>query len=211
MTVVALAAWLAGLAWFVVASLGLHDELERRTDAIVVLTGGKQRLETGIALLAAGKGEKLFISGVNPQVNRDALLRALGPIARQEACCIALGRQADNTFENALETASWMRDEGYTSLRLVTSWYHIRRSLLEFARAMPHAAIVPHPVFASRLDLEGWWGPHGALALVVAEYDKYLWAWVRSAIGRAPAAPSAAPPPIVRATAATASPHRAQQ
>ena len=44
-----------------------------------------------------------------------------------------LGREADNTHGNARETAGWMRGEGYRSLRLVTSWYHMRRSLLESA------------------------------------------------------------------------------
>lgn len=199
--VAAIVVWLAGLAWFIASSLTISDDEQMMpTDAIVVLTGGKQRLETGIALLAAGKAKKLFISGVNPQVDRRVLLRVLGPPALQEACCIALGHQADNTFENAEETAGWMRDEGYSSLRLVTSWYHMRRSLLEFERAMPQLMIVAHPVFALRTDPEDWWGRHGALALVLGEYHKYLWAWLR------PALPfgtdfEAAPPPVLRTTA----------
>src|SRR5581483_7363755 len=83
--------WICGLIWFVAASLGLHGDPRTPTDAIVVLTGGKQRLETGLALLAGGKGKKLFISGVNPQVDRASLLHALGPSAEQEMCCIMLG------------------------------------------------------------------------------------------------------------------------
>ena len=67
------------------------------TDAIVVLTGGRLRLESGLALLADGKAKKLFISGVNPRVERDVLLRSLGPAAEREACCIVLGHEADNT------------------------------------------------------------------------------------------------------------------
>lgn len=180
LALVAFAVWLAGFGWFVVSSLmTAGGPALPPTDAIVVLTGGKQRLETGIALLAAGKAKKLFISGVNPQVDRALLLRVLGPAARQEECCIALGHQADNTFENAQETAGWMRAEGFASLRLVTSWYHMRRALLEFGRAMPDRTIFAHPVFASHVEPEEWWGRHGALLLVLAEYHKYLWAWLR--------------------------------
>ena len=174
------------------------------TDAIVVLTGGRLRLEAGLALLEDGKAKKLFISGVNPRVDRDVLLRALGHDPEREACCIVLGREADNTFGNARETAAWMHDEGYRSLRLVTSWYHMRRSLLEFGRAMPRIAIVAHPVFAQHVDPEGWWGSHGAIAIVVGEYHKYLAAWLL------PLFELAFPPPpglpSVRTTSATGGP-----
>ena len=67
--------WLGGLAAFVAASLWLSDDPSAMTEAIVVLTGGRQRLETGVRLLIAGKGKKLFISGVNQRVNRDELDR----------------------------------------------------------------------------------------------------------------------------------------
>ena len=177
-----LVVWFAALATFVVASLRLSDNLAAAADAIVVPTGGRQRLETGVQLLIAGRGKKLFISGVNQRVDRSELLRALGPAAEQESCCIELGHEADNTFGNAQETAAWMRREGYKSLRLVTSWYHIERGLLEFRRAMPDILIVAHPVFAPRVDPERWWGWHGALVLVIGEFHKYLAAWVRPAL-----------------------------
>ncbi len=176
--------WFGGLAWYVATSLRLRSEPSIATDAIVVLTGGRLRLETGLQLFAAGKAKKLFVSGVNQRVDRDELLRALGPAAERAPCCIALGHAADNTLGNARETASWMREEGYRSLRLVTSWYHMRRSLLEFRRAMPGIAIIAHPVFAHHLDPERWWSWHGALLLIVGEYHKYLAAWMRSVLHR---------------------------
>ena len=171
--------WLGGLAAFCLALWSLPGDPPTPTDAIVVLTGGRQRVETGLALLAEGRGKKLFISGVNQRVDRDMLLRALGPAAEREACCIVVGHQADNTFGNAAETAIWMRQEGYASLRLVTSWYHVPRSLLEFRRAMPRLTIVAHPVSAQRAEFDHWWGWHGAAVLVVGEYNKYLATWLQ--------------------------------
>ena len=174
--------WVAGLAWFVLSSLFMRADPSSTTDAIVVVTGGRLRLEAGLELFAAGKAKKLFISGVNERVDRDELLRAYGPLPENAACCIMLGRAADNTFGNARETADWMHEEGYRSLRLVTSWYHMRRGLLEFGRAMPQLTITAYPVFAHPLDQERWWSWHGPLVLIVTEYDKYLATWILPAL-----------------------------
>ena len=174
--------WLLGLAAFVIGSLSIQDSPTERSDAIVVLTGGKMRVETGVDLLAAGMAKKLFISGVNRGVERDELLHTSGPLAERASCCTVLGHEAVDTVGNARETAVWMRDEGYRSLRLVTSWYHIRRATLEFARAMPETTIIAHPVFAQHLELDRWLSRHGPPLLVIGEYDKYLAAWVRPAL-----------------------------
>src|SRR5579884_2872573 len=93
--------WLGGFALFIVSSLAIPPDHAGQTDAIVVLTGGRLRLETGLKLLAAGEGRKLLISGVNPRVDRAELLRALGAAAEREACCIVVGHAADNTYGNA--------------------------------------------------------------------------------------------------------------
>ncbi len=181
--------WFGGLAFFVASSLSTRVDPSIPADAIVVLTGGRLRLETGLELFAAGTAKKLFVSGVNQRVDRDELLRALGPSAERASCCIALGHEADNTFGNARETANWMHEEGYRSLRLVTSWYHMRRGLLEFGRAMPQITLIAHPVFAHHLDAERWWSWRGAPLLIIGEYDKYLAAWIRPVLGAVYPAP----------------------
>lgn len=178
--------WLVGLGVFVATSLWRHTDQSTPTDAIVVLTGGRLRLETGLQLFAAGIAKKLFISGVNQRVDRAELLRALGAVPERADCCIVIGHAAENTFGNARETAAWMRAEGYQSLRLVTSWYHMPRSLLEFERAMPGTTIVAHAVFAHRIEAESWGGWYAALLLVVGEYDKYLLAWMWPGLNAGP-------------------------
>src|SRR5260370_12195306 len=71
--------WFGGLAYFVASSLSIRGDPSTPTDAIVVLTGGRLRLETGLPLLAAGRAKKLFVSGVNQRVGRAGLLRPLRP------------------------------------------------------------------------------------------------------------------------------------
>ena len=143
----------------------------------------------GIDLLAAGKAKKLFISGVHQGVPLADLLHTLHPAPHDLPCCIILGHAADNTFGNAAETAAWMQKEGYTSLRVVTASYHMRRSLFEFARVMPEVRLIPHPVFPERVHLQRWWVSPGTVALIVGEYDKYLGAVLRDELELPPAAP----------------------
>jgi uncharacterized SAM-binding protein YcdF (DUF218 family) len=167
---------IAGLIWF--ATEPSIEDRAGPTDAIVVLTGGSQRVNSGIALLREGKGRKLFVSGVNHQVDLEDLLRSSrdgSDGARDWAsCCVVLGHRAVDTLGNAAETAQWMRQQGFHSLRLVTAWYHMRRSLLEFERAMPEIEIVPHPVFPDQVAHEHWWARRETAALLVTEYGKYL-------------------------------------
>jgi uncharacterized SAM-binding protein YcdF (DUF218 family) len=73
-----------------------------------------------------------------------------------------------------------MAREGFASVRLVTANYHMRRSLLEFARAMPEARVVAHPVFPEAFRIDAWWRFPGTYALVQAEYHKYVAALLRA-------------------------------
>lgn len=168
------AAWLAGLAWFTSILPTRVEDATRRTDAIVVLTGGSGRVAEGLDLLAAGRAQKLFISGVDTAVNLQELLRVSQRPPAELECCIALGHQANSTVGNAIETAGWMRDNGLRSLRLVTAAYHMPRSLLHFRRAMPEIEIIPHPVFSEHFRQEDWWRWPGSASLIVTEYSKYL-------------------------------------
>lgn len=173
-----LVAYGGGLVWFAESIVETVGDPDTPTDAIVVLTGGSQRVQTGLQLLTAGKAKKLFVSGVYHGTDVATLLHVQRQSPDALQCCIALGHAADNTYGNALETAAWMRQEGYGSLRLVTANYHMRRALLEFTRAMPEARIIPHPVFPEGVR-ERWWAWPGTLDLIIGEYDKYLWALVR--------------------------------
>ena len=85
------------------------------TDAIVVLTGGSERMSAGLALLMDHKGKKLFISGVYPGLTLDRLLNNQPVPQELRACCIVLDHAAESTFGNADETRIFMEIEGYHS------------------------------------------------------------------------------------------------
>lgn len=175
--------WLVGLVWFAASLPEQVDDPDSLTDAIVVLTGGSERLFTGIELLRLKRARKLFISGVYRGVEVAELLKLLRQKPAEVVCCIVLGYAAESTEGNAVETAAWMRREHFTSLRLVTGSYHMRRSLLEFESAMSEVRVVPHPVFPTQVKQDEWWRWPGTAHLIATEYMKYLVALTRQHLG----------------------------
>lgn len=172
-------AWFLGFLWFVATLPTRVEDSATRTDAIVVLTGGSERLATGITLLQNGLAGRLFISGVHRGVDVADILKLARAQHPDLAGSIVLGHAADDTVGNAAETAQWVGREGVGSLRLVTGAYHMPRSLAEFRRAVPDITIIPHPVFPDTVKSREWWRWPGTAALLATEYSKYLAAEIR--------------------------------
>ncbi len=171
--------WLGGLVWYASLIPRPGPPSPVKSEAIVVLTGGTDRMAAGLRLLEGGFAGKLFVSGVYHRVEVKELLRVAKMNPGELECCIELGYIADNTAGNARETAGWMAREGFGSLRLVTASYHMPRSLLEFRRAMPEIEIIVHPVFPDGFKRDEWWLRPGSTTLIVSEFGKYLMALVR--------------------------------
>lgn len=176
--------WTIGLIAFVQAIPRETAEPMRRTDAIVVLTGGSNRIDVGLSLLKDGLAKELLVSGVDRSVTADeirARLQERGSSVSRELldCCVRLGYRAESTIGNAAETARWMQAGGHGSLRLVTSNYHMARSLLELRHVLPQVEIVAHPVEPDDVRLAEWMVWPGTLRLLIIEYNKYLAARLR--------------------------------
>ncbi len=146
----------------------------RRSDAIVVLTGGAARVSEGLRLLAAGLGDHLLISGVHPSTELPELMALAPEVPGRLAARITLDRDAADTVGNARETARWVRENEVRSLRVVTAAYHMPRSLLELQRTLPGVELIPNPVFPSSVDQAHWWTSSDSASLLLGEYLKYL-------------------------------------
>lgn len=173
--IVGMGIWLLGFVIFT-RILSLPVPLSpQKTDLIVVLTGGTDRLAEGLRMLASGAADSLFISGVNPKVRKQDLLAFQSPLFSTYSHKIHLGKQALNTAGNAKEAAEWVRAHPASSLRLITANYHMPRSLIEFQRKLPHVTIIPHPVSPISVKEKAWvtW-PGTTWFLLFLEYNKYL-------------------------------------
>src|SRR6185503_17948951 len=160
--------------WFGTTIPDAPDEPETKTDAIVVLTGPGGRLEPAYALLQKGLASRMFVTGVYKKLTKPELLKLLGDPPPELAARIELGYRALDTRGNAEETAAWFNSQNLKSMRLVTSGYHMRRSLILFRRALPDARILAHPVPRKGLGANDWWSNIEGVKDVARELAKFL-------------------------------------
>lgn len=109
---------------------------DRRTDAIVVLTGGAKRIERGLDLLEHGRARRMLVSGVAREVRPAELAAQYRADEGLFHCCIDLGREAIDTRSNAEEVARWLHRRQFRSVRLVTTDWHMPRARLELSRRL---------------------------------------------------------------------------
>ena len=136
----------------------------KSTDAAVVLTGGKGRIEHAVDVLRDGQASRLLIACADPSVTKaDLALRVRGS-SKLIKCCVDLGSESVDTRSNAEEALRWLGKHHFQSVRLITSDWHMRRAKYEFERVLGHHyRIVPDAVRSepSFLTLFG-------------EYNKYV-------------------------------------
>ena len=174
----AVLAYVLGLVAFVGALEGTRAE-PKSADAIVALTGGDARLVKAMKLLTDGRGKRLLISGVDSAVTRNELFAQIKGRRELFDCCVDLGRTATNTIGNAYEAAAWVEKNKYQSVILVTAAYHMPRSRMELEATMPNIHLITQPVFPEDLDTKDWLGDRQSAWVLVSEYTKYLFSWVR--------------------------------
>ncbi len=185
-TLSAIAAALFVLGFFIFVGFATQRTqlAEPSADAIVVLTGAEFRIAEGARLLQEGRGKRLLISGVHPHVTRHDLLRITHLPSEDLECCVDVDIKALDTQGNARETRKWIDKQGYNSIILVTSNFHMPRSITEFALAMPGVQVTPHPVVSRGFSEEAWWRHIGTARILLAEYVKFLPVALRLAAGR---------------------------
>lgn len=176
-TLIPAALWACGFVIFAgsVSSM-VEPEAIEPTDAIIVLTGGTNRVARGLDLLSEGKATDLLISGVHKDVKLNELIDIWGYKSELPDCCITLGHEAGNTIGNAIEAQEWVIKNGAKSVRLITANYHMPRALVEFKHTLPGVRIIPHPIIPDNFSAkhQEFW------KLAFLEYHKMLMSFVRT-------------------------------
>ncbi|WP_184327654.1 YdcF family protein [Rhizobium sp. BK529] len=161
----------------------LKPPAEPRADAIIVLTGGYQRIDQAVELLQKGAGKRLLISGAHPSTTPNQIRRMTQGSADLFSCCVDIGYDALDTIGNAEEASNWIHARGYRSILVVTNNYHMPRSLAELAYVDPDIQFIPYPVVNSDLKTSDWFTDPNALRVMLAEYAKVLLASARNIVG----------------------------
>ncbi len=106
-------------------------------DAIFVLTGGENRIAEGFRAWREGKGRDLFILGAGRDARLEQVLPGHPILEPRERGRVRLEGWSRNTFENAISAKSFVMMNGYRSVILVTSDYHVPRALRAFLTVLP--------------------------------------------------------------------------
>lgn len=137
--------WVLGFITFLILIPSPNKNISeiKKVDAIVILTGDYLRLEKGVEAFFNSDAKKILISGVHKHTPKKAVLRRIKQLVKKDVKPeeLYLGNIANSTISNATEAKIFMDLNKYKSLNLVTSNYHIPRSLMLFKRAMPNYEI----------------------------------------------------------------------
>ncbi|WP_379552527.1 YdcF family protein [Erythrobacter sp. W53] len=134
------------------------------TDAVIVPTGGAGRIARGLAVVRSGKAEQMFVSGVDPEVTEQEFANQFKVTRGEMRCCVKLGYLAVDTRSNAGEASQWLAENEFTSVRLVTTDWHMRRTASEFRDVLPGTISLVEDAVPSKPNL-------GTLFL---EYNKLI-------------------------------------
>lgn len=152
-------------------------------DGIVVVTGGQHRLSEGARLLAEGRAQRLLVSGANRLVSREEIQKLSG-LDHEAFQQVDVGYAALDTIGNAEETRDWARSRGFKRIIVVTSAYHMPRTLVELERAMPEATLIPHRVLTTKFTSSRWWLRLSTARLLLSEYIKFIPSSARLGLSR---------------------------
>lgn len=185
-TVIGGVLWLfvLGFVLFAARVNRMPDQALVYADGIVALTGGPTRIAEAARLLQDQRGGRLLISGINQQTGRDTIKKLTQlPVATFD-CCVDLDYAAQDTIGNATETRKWVALHRYSRLIVVTSRFHMPRSLAELGRALPGVELIPHAVPLRDGKPSPWWLSVGTTRVIVSEYVKFIPAAARLFVAR---------------------------
>jgi uncharacterized SAM-binding protein YcdF (DUF218 family) len=180
-----------GFLAFVYSLDRFEQKPETRADGIVAMTGGAQRIGDAIDLLAQGYAKRLLISGVNEKTSREEISRLNPGQRRLFDCCVDLDYRARNTIGNAIETRRWAERNHFAALIVVTSNYHMPRTLVELNHALTNMQKIPYPV-AATIDPHEWWHNPSTARVLFSEYVKFIAVWLRTQVEDDPESSSVA-------------------
>ncbi len=165
--------WILGFAW------GLHHIYHfpapsETISAIIVLTGGQERIKKGISLLDRNPQAPFLISGVHT-------IKHLNEVAKyaDHQNHIDIGFEATTTAQNAQEVKEWNTRKKNRVIHVVTSHYHMDRSLLELRHAMPKTKFIPYIIISHQFRELRWLSRPRNLHLLFKEYNKFLIVYVK--------------------------------
>lgn len=137
---------------------------DTHADGVIVLTGGDGRIQRGLETLRKGWARQMLVSGVDQEVTGPEFAHLYKVSAGTMACCILLGYDSVDTRSNATESTQWIASHHFTTVRLVTSDWHMRRAAFELSQRVPGNVTIIEDAVPTRPSLR----------ILFTEYCKWL-------------------------------------
>lgn len=154
-------------------SAGRYRADNNKADAIVVLAGGRGRIDSGLELFEKQRGDYLIIVGVDKDASPESIF--FKKSVRFDKKKIILEKESTSTYENAQEAKKIIESMNIKSIILLTSFYHMKRGSYVFSRVLsPQTIIYLYPVATPNFDEKAWWKGQGTVLLAV-EFLKFYW------------------------------------
>ena len=142
-------------------------------DAIIVLAGGEGRIQEAIDLYERYKPGHFIISGVGKKFNIKKY-RLKTDLSVDKA--VVIDKSSQSTVENAIESAKILKSKSPSKILLLTSTYHMHRSLYVFKKIFPpETEFYPYPVETPNFTFNEWYKHPKSMYLILKEFVKYQW------------------------------------
>lgn len=138
------------------------DKQIKTAEVAVVFTGQFDRIDEALQLLSAGAVGRVFISGLNAGAGLSPSTFTQQFAKRNElmpnvpaliACCVQWAAAAQNTVQNGIETACWLRENQVAGpILLITSAAHMARAKLSLLAAGVRNPVIAYPTSDQSAD-----------------------------------------------------------
>lgn len=166
--------WLTGIFDFLRKIEFQNFSFNESSDGIAVLTGGKGRINLGLELINKHKNIKLIISGVDKKVSMQTIL----PDNLVNKSEITLDRVSESTFQNAIVISEWIKKNNLTNITVITSYYHIPRTMLLLEVLSPNQNFYPYPVKKINANKVSFKEKFLYYSFLAQEYMKYIFSHI---------------------------------
>lgn len=166
------------------------DPLES-ADAIVVLSGGLDRLVEAVDLFRSGYAPIIVLTrppenpvvgelqsrGVDVQDDLQVRLDYLEALGVPSSATTVLQQTVTSTHEEAELVAAWAKSEGVERILVVTTGFHTARARLAFSRSFRSQAAVLlfRASRTSGFDPAAWWHDRPGARTVLVELQKHFY------------------------------------
>lgn len=161
----------------------------QRADAIVVFAGGvgesgkagggyQERVKHAVDLYRGGYSSRLiFSSGFVFAFKEAEVMKMLAISLGVPGDAVILEEDAGSTYENVAFVKEILERRGWRRILLVSSPFHMRRSLLTFWRVAPEIEVVPAPNSSSQFYAHGAGASLEQIRGILQEYAAIAYYW----------------------------------